>query len=141
MRRDITVRPAGSSDLDWLVENDGHLDTGTLTAKVAASEVLVAEVDGERAGLLRFDQLWSAVPFIAQVRVSNEFRRAGVGRALVNTLADQAQTHGATFILSSATADESQPQAWHGAVGFTVCGELSGINDGDVAEVVYRRPL
>jgi N-acetylglutamate synthase-like GNAT family acetyltransferase len=139
--RDITVRPARSSDLGWLVENDGHLDTGTLTAKVAASEVLVAEVDGERAGLLRFDLLWSAVPFVAQVRVGGEFRRAGVGRALVHAVADQARKQGATFVLSSATGNESQPQAWHRAVGFSVCGELSGINDGGIAEIVYRLPL
>jgi ribosomal protein S18 acetylase RimI-like enzyme len=141
MGRGITVRAAEPSDLDWLVENDGHLDADILAAKVRAGEVLVAELDDERAGLLRFDRVWSTVPFVAQVRVSDEFRRRGVGRALVEALADHGRANGATFLLSSATGNESQAQAWHRAVGFRVCGGLSGINDGDVAEVVYRLPL
>jgi ribosomal protein S18 acetylase RimI-like enzyme len=137
----ITVRTAEPSDLSWLVQNDGHLDASTLAVKVEGGEVLLAEIDGERAGLLRFDRLWSAVPFVAVVRVDCKFRRRGVGRALVGALADQARASGATFVLSSATGNESEPQAWHRAVGFQVCGQLSGINDGDVTEVMFRLPL
>ena len=141
MSRVVTVRAAESSDLDWLVDNDEHLDADTLTAKVAACEVLVAEVEGERAGLLRFDRLWSAVPFVAQVRVGAAFRRRGIGRALVDALADEGRASGASYLLSSATGNEQEPQAWHQAVGFTVCGELAGINDSDISEVFYRLPL
>lgn len=138
---DIAVRAAGSDDLLWLVEHDGHLEADALTAKVSSGEVLIAETAGERVGVLRFDRLWSAVPFVALVRVDDRFRRRGVGRALVNALATQARASGATFLLSSATGDEAQPQAWHRAVGFEICGELSGINDGDVSEVVFRLAL
>ena len=40
-------------------------------------------------------------------------------------------------MLSSATGDEAEPQAWHEAVGFERCGELRGINDHGVGEIVY----
>jgi GNAT superfamily N-acetyltransferase len=137
----ISVRPAERDDVGWLARNDGHLDAGRLAAKVDAGEVLLAEVDAEPAGLLRFDLLWSAVPFVALVRVRDPLRRRGVGRALVASLADRARADGATFLLSSATEDEPAARAWHAAIGFTVCGELSGINAGGVGEVVYRLGL
>jgi hypothetical protein len=131
MGRGITVRTAESSDLGWLVENDGHLDTGTLTAKVAASEVLVAEVDGERAdcsGLTCSGRRCRSLHRCAWAVSSAELVWAG--RLFMRC-----------FALSSATGNESQPQAWHRAVGFNVCGELSGINDGGIADIGYRLPL
>ena len=141
MAADISVRLAHAHDLNWLAEHDGHLDALALAAKLARSEVLIAEVGGAPAGLLRFDWLWSSVPFIAQVRVLQRFRRLGVGRALVDALTDQAGASGARLLLSSATGNEPEPQAWHRALGFEECGRLSGINEGDVAEVVFQRRL
>jgi N-acetylglutamate synthase-like GNAT family acetyltransferase len=138
---DITVRLAANPDLAWLAVNDGHLDREAIADKVARQEVFVAEMEGQPVGLLRLDYLWSTVPFVAQVRVSERCRRRGVGRALVNGAADHARGLGATFLLSSATGDEAQPQAWHEAVGFEPCGELAGINGNAVAEVFFRRAL
>ena len=91
--------------------------------------------------MLRFDMLWSAVPFVALVRVDESARRRGVGRALVEGLCDRARALGATFVLSSATGNEAEPQAWHQAVGFQPCRELQGINDPGVGEIVYLRRL
>ena len=131
------VRTAAGHDLDWLAEHDGHLDRAGVAAKLERREVLVAELDGVPAGMLRFDLLWSAVPFVALVRVDESARRRGVGRALVEGLCVRAQALGAAFVLSSATGDEAEPQAWHKAVGFQPCGELQGINDDGVGEIVY----
>lgn len=140
MAADISVRLADAHDLNWLAEHDGHLDALALATKLARSEVLVAEVGGGAAGLLRFDWLWSSVPFVAQVRVLQPYRRLGVGRALVDALTEHARASGARLLLSSATGSEPEPQAWHLALGFEECGRLSGIND-DVAEVVFQRRL
>jgi GNAT superfamily N-acetyltransferase len=138
---EIAVRAADLRDVDWLTQNDGHLDATTLAAKVENVEMLVAEVGGEKAGLLRFDRLWSQVPFVAQVRVAEGFRRTGVGRALMQALADAERSRNTPFILSSATGDETEPQAWHRAIGFEECGELSGINANGASEVVFRLSL
>ncbi len=138
---EIVVREGGDHDLAWLVANDGHLDTSGLRPKLAVGEILVAELDGERVGLLRLDHMWSAVPFVALVRVVEPARRRGVGRALVAFTVDRARARGADVLLSSATADEAAPQAWHLAVGFEECGFIAGLNPGGVGEVVFRRRL
>ena len=77
----MTVREAAESDLAWCLATDGHLDEADLLPKIRAHEVLVAESDGVPVGLLRFDLMWSAVPFIAQLRVAEAYRRQGVGQA------------------------------------------------------------
>jgi len=135
---EIVVREGDDHDLAWLVANDGHLDESRLRPKLAAGEIVVAEIEGERVGLLRLDHLWSAVPFVALVRVVESARRQGVGRALVAFTADRARVRGADVLLSSATADEAAPQAWHLAVGFQECGFIAGLNPGGVGEVVFR---
>ena len=137
----VHVRGAEGSDLDWLAEHDGHLDRAQLERKVAAGEVLVAEIDGQRAGLLRLDHLWSRIPFIAQIRVLEPARRRGVGRTLVAFACEQARRDGVHVLLSSSQADEPAPQAWHRAAGFEECGFVAGINEGDVDEIVFRIAL
>lgn len=138
---EIVVRGAAEDDLPWLVANDGHLDEAGLRPKLDAGEIVVAEVDGERVGLLRLDHLWSTVPFVALVRVGEPARRRGVGRALVAFAADRARARGANVLLSSATADEAEPQAWHLAIGFEECGFIAGLNPDGVGEVIFRRRL
>jgi hypothetical protein len=73
----VRVREAGEADLAWCLSTDGHLDEAALLAKIRAREILVADSDGVPAGLLRWDLMWSAVPFIAQLRVLEKYRRQG----------------------------------------------------------------
>ncbi len=137
----VHVRVAEPADLAWIALHDGHLDPPSLALKVAASEVLVAEAAGARVGLLRLDHLWSSVPFVAQVRVAEASRRRGVGAALVEFVAHRCRAQGAAMLLSSVTAGEPAPLAWHLAVGFAECGRLSGLNRDGQDEIVLRMAL
>ncbi len=94
------------------MEHDGVLEARELTPKVRQREVLLAELDGELAGFLRLDHLWSLLPFVAQVRVLEPYRRRGVGRALVGAACQHAREIGWGFLLSSTTAGEADPRAW-----------------------------
>jgi GNAT superfamily N-acetyltransferase len=141
MGSQVHVRVAEPDDLAWIAKHDGHLDAPALALKVAAKEVVVAETAGERVGLLRLDHLWSSVPFVAQVRVAEASRRRGVGAALVAFVADRSRAQGAAMLLSSVTAGEPAPLAWHLAVGFAECGRLSGLNGDGADEIVLRMAL
>ena len=90
----LTVREASEADLAWCLSNDGHLDEAALLSKIRAGEIMVAESDGALAGLLRFDLMWSAVPFIAQLRVLEGYRRRGVGQALLRQIEEVATARG-----------------------------------------------
>jgi hypothetical protein len=90
----VSVREATEADLAWCLSTDGHLDEAALLFKIRAREILVADSGGVPAGLLRFDLLWSAVPFIAQLRVLEPYRRRALGRRF-SELLRKGREHGA----------------------------------------------
>jgi N-acetylglutamate synthase-like GNAT family acetyltransferase len=138
---DVRVRAAEMRDLAWLEVFDGHLDGASLRTKLTLGELFVAEIDGDRVGMLRLDYLWSSVPFIALVRVAEHVRRRGAGRALVAHVGDHVRSGGGDVLFSSSTAGEAEPRAWHLAVGFEESGFIANINQGGVGEVVFRMAL
>lgn len=140
MTEEITVRFAVAEDLDF-ASRDSHVPPETLRGKIERREVIVAERDGNRSGYLRLEYLWSAVPYVALIRVSPEFRRGGVGKAMLRFVEDYLRERGHAVLYSSSQADEPEPQAWHRHVGFEECGYIAGINRGGVGEVFFRKRL
>jgi ribosomal protein S18 acetylase RimI-like enzyme len=136
-----TIRFADAADLDWCVANDGWLDKSALRQKIEARELVVADVDGELAGLLRLDFLWSTLPHIAQIRVVEEHRREGIGRALVAFVAGEARRSGADKLLSSTRLDKTEAQEWHRRVGFRECGSLSGFGPNGEPTIFFLKAL
>jgi ribosomal protein S18 acetylase RimI-like enzyme len=137
---DLTVRFATPADLDWLAAQD-DIPAAIIARKIAVSELVIAELAGERVGFLRLEYLWSMLPYIAMIRVSAAHRQQGIGRALLAFLESVLREHGHTVLMSSSQADEPPPQAWHRHMGFEECGILSGINPGGVGEVFFRKVL
>jgi hypothetical protein len=48
---------------------------------------------------------------------------------------------GHAALYSSSQVDEPEPQAWHRRAGFKERGILTGLNDGGVGEVFFRKSL
>jgi ribosomal protein S18 acetylase RimI-like enzyme len=137
---DLVVRFATPDDLDWLAAQD-DIPTAIIARKIAVSEMVIAETAGERVGFLRLEYLWSMLPYIAMIRVSETCRQQGIGRALLAFLESHLRERGHTLLMSSSQVDEPPPQAWHRHMGFEECGILSGINPGGVGEVFFRKAL
>ncbi|PAP75605.1 GNAT family N-acetyltransferase [Rubrivirga marina] len=137
---DLSVRPAALDDLPF-VSQDGYLPGGVARRKVEDGDVFVAWRGDERVGYLRLEWLWSAVPYIALVRVPALHRRHGVGRALLAAAEAEAARRGQPALYSSSQADEPEPQAWHRHVGFEECGLIAGLNEGGVGEVFFRKAV
>jgi ribosomal protein S18 acetylase RimI-like enzyme len=136
----MNVRYATQHDLTFVAQ-DEYVPVHTVARKIEEREVLVAERDSVLAGYLRIEHLWSRLPYITLIRVLPDFRRRGVGRALLGFLEDQLRAAGYVVLLSSSQADELEPQAWHRHMGFVECGRLEGINEGGVDEVFFRKQL
>ncbi len=136
---EITVRFATPADLDFVCQ-DQHLSAKIVARKIDASEVILAELNGKLAGYLRLEYLWSAVPYIALIWVTEKHRQKGVGRALLQFTSYYLAQNGHTELYSSSQADEPEPQAWHRHMRFEDCGLIAGINAG-VSEIFFRKKL
>jgi GNAT superfamily N-acetyltransferase len=139
----VTVREAAAADLAWCLLTDGHLDAGALRSKISAREILIADLDGAPAGLLRFDLMWAAVPFIAQLRVLEPYRRQAVGQALLRAVEERARTGGSIAVLSSIAlgSDRTAALGWHEAMGFERFGNVDGMFPGGQTEAFFVKIL
>jgi len=139
----VSVREAAEDDLAWCLATDGHLDEVDLMAKIRAHEILVAESEGVPVGLLRYDLMWSADPFIAQLRVAEAYRRQGVGQVLLRAVEERARERGSIAVLSSIAlgSDRAAALGWHSAMGFEGFGVVDGMFRGEQAEAFYVKIL
>lgn len=148
MSDEIVIRFARQDDLDFAYQ-DRYISTEVLKRKVDAQlalnpdrieDILIAERHSKRVGYVRLEYLWSIVPYISLIQVLPEYRRQGVGKALLGVLETFLRDAGHEALYSSSQADEPEPQTWHRHVGFEECGFIAGINDG-VGEVFFRKNL
>ncbi len=148
MSEEIVIRFARLDDLDFAYQ-DGYISTEVLKRKIDAQlalnpdrieDILIAERNGKRVGYVRLEYLWSIVPYISLIQVLPEYRRQGVGKALLRFIETFLRNTGHEVLYSSSQADEPEPQAWHRHVGFEECGVIAGINDG-IGEVFFRKSL
>ena len=148
MSEEIAIRFARLDDLDFAYQ-DGYITAKILKSKIEAQlalnpdrieDVVIAEWNGKRVGYVRLEYLWSIVPYIALIRVLPEYRRQGVGKALLRFIETFLRDAGHDAFYSSSQADEPEPQAWHRHVGFEECGFIASINDG-IGEVFFRKSL
>ena len=99
---------------------------------------IVARINGEIVGYIRFSTFWSFIPLIDIIAVEEPVRRKGIGRALLSFLENHARSEGRKIILSSSQADEPEPQAWHRAVGFKDAGAIVDLAPlQNVPEIVF----
>ena len=136
----IRVRFAAADDLDACLQLDDTVDD-VIRRKIEASQIIVAQREGDLLGYLRLEYLWSRTPYIGLIRVRSPCRRQGIGRAILAFLEAFLRDQGYKQLLSSSQVDEPAAQAWHRAVGFEECGILSGINEDGIGEVFFRKAL
>ena len=137
----VIVRFAGPEDLEWCVVEDSHVTEKVIRNKIVNDEIIVAELDAQLIGYIRLEFLWSTVPYIGVIFVEDDYRKEGIGRKLLSFLEDHLRAHGHDTLMSSSQANEPEPQAWHRAIGFKECGIISGLNEGGIGEVFFRKQL
>lgn len=136
----LDVRIAEASDLEF-VSQDGYLSESEIRRKIDDGDVFVAIRNGDPVGYLRLEYLWSRLPYVALIRVTEPHRRSGVGSALIAFAERAAASEGHDALYSSSQVDEPEPQAWHRKMGFEECGLIAGVNEGGVGEVFFRKRL
>ena len=142
MADQIRVRFANRMDLDGCIALDHPaMSAEVIRRKVEQREIIVAEGAGQLVGYLRLEYLWSVVPYVALVWVVDNHRQQGIGRAMLRYLENVLRQQGHAALYSSSQVNEPEPQAWHRHVGFKECGFITGINEGGIGEIFFRKDL
>jgi L-amino acid N-acyltransferase len=136
----IVVRPATRDDLDMICAvMHRAVETGTASwrleprprawfddwfdeATAAGRPVLVAEIDGERAGYAAYGP-WRESPGYRytvenSVYVRDAFHGRGVARALMTTLIERARAAGMHVMIADITSDNDASLTLHRRLGF-----------------------
>ena len=120
---------------------DSYVTEMIIRNKIVNDEIIVVELDGQLIGYIRLEYLWSMIPYIGVIFVIDAYRNAGVGRKMLRFLEEHLRIHGHDALMSSSQANEPEPQAWHRSVGFEECGIISGLNEGGIGEIFFRKRL
>lgn len=135
------VRLATPSDIPKLQALDGWPKEHVWKHKIAGGEVIVLELAGEVIGLIRYELLWTTVPFMSLIVIEESHRGKGYSKLLLEFLKNHLREQGRVALLSSSQTDEPEPQNWHRHMGFKSNGIIENIMDDDVGEIVYRMML
>ena len=132
----VVTRTAVSADLGFLADLDTHLSAERLAQCVRDGRVLVAEADGERVGLLRWNLFWDLVPFMNLLFVSADRRGQTVGTTLVTTWEQERRSAGHRMVLTSTSAAETA-QHFYRKLGYVECGNL--LLPDEPTELLFRK--
>ncbi len=80
-------------------------------------------------------------PYIGLVKVNQEKRGQGVGRAMLRFLEEFLRENEFRVLMSSSQVNEPRAQEWHRKMGFQESGIVVGINKGGIGEVFFTKPL
>lgn len=138
----ILVRQARPSEFEAILD----LDEVTARDPQRASDIrgwvdggstIVAEEHERLLGYAVLDHSFFGRAFLRMVNVASSSRRRGVGRALVRAAEARAST---PRIFTSTNASNTAMQSLLTSLGYTRCGEVHGLDEGD-PEVFYFRDL
>lgn len=109
--------------------------------KIETNDILVA-AEKNIVGILQIDYFFSdRFPQIGLLYVHESYRNQGIGKRLLTHLEEMAKAKKCTWILSSCTADEIEPQRWHHRNGFVPCGFIADLNGVGRGEIFMRKEI
>jgi N-acetylglutamate synthase-like GNAT family acetyltransferase len=136
-----SVRLAQLSDIPELQRLDRWPKEHIWQHKIAGGEVIVLKLASEVIGLIRYELLWTTVPFMSLIVIEEAHRGKGYSKLMLEFLKNHLSEQSYIALLSSSQTDEPGPQNWHHHMGFKSNGIIENIMDDNVGEIVYRMML
>ena len=136
----IGVRMARTGDLRFIMQMC-HFTEDEVLRKIGENQIFLVTAENSPAGYLSIGFLWSTVPYIDMLWISETYQGKGFSRPLLGFVEDYLREREYPILYSSSTANEAEPQAWHRHMGFVECGVISGLNEGGVGEIFFRKLL
>lgn len=129
------IRPALLTDLAAI--NAFDIFAGNRLLEIADNHMLVAEIDGQVVGYVSWlPRGFVGRDYITFLGVEPGYQRRGLGRALLRAVESAIGT-GRVFV--STAEDNITMLAFLPAEGWIPAGSVAGANEGDRAEVFFRK--
>ena len=138
---DIQIKFASNEDKQLILKHEDYLKEKRLSQILENNEIILAYDKERNIGYLRYQLFWTKLPYLTLIIVDKEYRKKGVGRSLLLFLEKHLRSLGFNRLLSSSTANESDPQAWHKKVGFKEVGLVDEINIDGVGEKFFLKNI
>ena len=119
----MEIRYAGPGDLELISEYDEDVSEEVLSNAIAMKRIILLFIDGEFEGWLRFNLFWDNIPFMNLLYLSEEQRRKGYGRKMVEFWEREMADQGYDFVLTSTQSDE-EGQFFYRKLGYIDRGAL-----------------
>ncbi len=116
-----TVRHADASDRDFWFRLDRHMSEFLFASKAQAGQLLLLEIQGRPAAILRWNLFWDNTPFCSLLLVEESEQGKGYGRALMTHWETEMRDKGYDLVMTSTQADETA-QHFYRKLGYRDCG-------------------
>lgn len=128
----IDVRPAVEADLDWLCALEKECFSLPWTRDQLSHQLsgggkmlLIAELDGERAGYMGLDFVLDE-GYVTNVCTAGAFRRRGVASALIDAVIARARELDLSFVTLEARVSNAPARSLYALKGFAEVGIRPG---------------
>lgn len=134
----ITIRMAIEDDFPFLEKNDRHIRLNEIKMLIGQDRILLAEIDGETVGWLRWSLFWDNTPFMNMLYFLDGFRGKGYGRQIVEHWENQMRQEGYDTVMTSSLSDE-QAQHFYRKLGYVDSGSL--LLPGEALEIIFTKKI
>lgn len=119
----VTIRYVQPQDQNFWFQLDRHLPEEEFRHKVERQQGYLLSVDGQPAGLLRYNLFWDSIPFCTLLFVADTYQQKGYGARLLSHWEADMKSRGCGMVLTSTQVDE-QAQHFYRKCGYKDCGGL-----------------
>lgn len=124
----MLIRFADLKDFGLIAARDNWISSDILKAKLSRGEVLVAFEDNLFAGWLRYGLFWDSIPFVNMLRVEEDMRGRGIGKALTLRFEDEMRRRGYKTVMTSSAQNE-YAQHFYLKLGYKAAGGFTPENE------------
>ena len=132
----LTIRVATPADFETLSAHEDHIAPEVRRRCIEEGRIIIAEVNGEYAGQLRWNLFWDIVPFMNLIYFEEPYRGKGYGKALTEYWENAMRAAGHEKIMTSSAQDEFA-QHFYVKLGYKAIGGF--MITGDPLEIIFEK--
>ena len=134
----MEIRHVRPEDRDFWFRLDRHLSETEFARKVRDRMGYVLLLEGEPAGILRYNLFWDNTPFCNLLYIDPAHQRRGLGRALMSHWEAEMAKAGYPLVLTSTLSNE-EAQHFYRKLGYLDAGGL--LLPGEALELLFTKEL